>query len=187
MPDRHPVGRPDAAALAELFERHRDGLAGAVRAIVGADGDPTEVLQDAFVRAYETLQRGFAPEDPVAWSFVVTMNLARDRRRRHARRPRPATLDEVPEMELTATEGDPTTSAETAEAIGAARAAIRRLTEPEKDVFLLRVSAGLSFPAAARALGIPVGTAKTRMRSALMRLRQELAGFAPEDTARRNA
>ena len=51
--------------------------------------------------------------------------------------------------------------------------------------FLLRTSAGLSFEAAAQELGIPVGTAKTRMRSALLHLRGALAAFAPRDVLRR--
>ena len=66
------------------------------------------------------------------------------------------------------------------EALGAAREAILRLEEDVKQVFLLRVSGELSFEAIAEALGIPVGTAKTRMRTALRRLQKHLAAFAPD-------
>ena len=60
-------------------------------------------------------------------------------------------------------------------------AAIHELKNSEKEVFLLRTSAGLSFEEAANALHIPVGTAKTRMRAALIHLRQSLKHFAPAD------
>ena len=81
-------------------------------------------------------------------------------------------------MELTAKEQAPRTKAAASEAVEAARAAIGRLAEPEKAVFLMRVSGGLTFEAAAAALDIPIGTAKTRMRTALARLRRELGAFA---------
>ncbi|MCP5042805.1 MAG: RNA polymerase sigma factor SigE, partial [bacterium] len=47
-------------------------------------------------------------------------------------------------------------------------------------------SGELTFEATAEALDIPVGTAKSRMRSALAKLRRDLSAFAPT-TARRNA
>ena len=53
------------------------------------------------------------------------------------------------------------------------------LEDDVKEVFLLRVSGELTFEAIAEALGIPVGTAKTRMRTALRRLRSHLAHLAP--------
>ena len=82
-------------------------------------------------------------------------------------------------MELRATDPAPGAGIEQAETLAAARQAIHGLHSREKEVFLLRTSAGLSFEAAAEALGIPVGTAKTRMRSALINLRSSLKNFAP--------
>ena len=82
-------------------------------------------------------------------------------------------------MELRSVEPAPETRLEQAEAVAAARDAIHALQTNEKDVFLLRTSAGLSFTEAAAALGIPVGTAKTRMRAALIHLRDKLKHFAP--------
>ncbi len=170
--------------LAELFQTHRAGLAGAVRGILGGGIEPLEVLQDAFLRALRALRKDSPPDDPVAWIFVVTMNLAKDRRRALARRGQDArSLEEIDAMGQlpTSTEHGPGTRAQQSEAVLAARLAIQELSDGEKEVFLMRVSGDLSFEAAAQALGIPVGTAKTRMRSALRRLRHQLAAFAPED------
>ena len=57
--------------------------------------------------------------------------------------------------------------------------ALYALSDAEREIFLLRTSAGLSFSAAAATLEIPIGTAKTRMRSALKRLRESLRDHAP--------
>lgn len=174
---RPDLGPSPAEPLVELFQAHRQGLAGAVRGVLGRGADVAEVLQEAFAKAWPAWRRDGRPCDPVAWMFVVTLNTARDARRRsRARRER--TLDEEAAMELQAREA-PAEAAARNDALAAARAAIEALAGPEKEVFLLRVSGGLTFAAAAAALGIPVGTAKTRMRKALHELRAALRGIAP--------
>lgn len=166
--------------LAALFQAHRAGLCSAARSVLGLAGDPAAAVQDAFVKSASALRRGERPTDPVAFVFVVTIHTARDQRRRDLRRPRPRALDDEDIMAMTASELPPDVVAQHGEAVAAATSAIARLDDLHKEVFLLRVSAGLTFEAAAAALGIPVGTAKTRMRAALQQLRQHLAAFAPE-------
>lgn len=83
-------------------------------------------------------------------------------------------------MDVSTRQHEPLLRLEGREWLGAARQAILRLSDPEKEVFLLRTSGGRSFAAIAAALDIPEGTAKTRMRTALKRLRLRLAAFAPE-------
>ncbi len=92
-------------------------------------------------------------------------------------------LDEVDEMSMKTTDPGPAAAVEADEALTAARAAIYGLEEDQKEVFLLRVSGELSFEAIAESLGIPVGTAKTRMRHALARLRHHLRSHAPDPSA----
>ncbi len=165
--------------LEALFQAHRSGLSGAVRGVLGPRADVHEVLQDAFLAAWRAQEDGKGPTEPVGWIFVLTMNLARSLRRKTRRRGVPLDIDEVDEVSLTAKTGRPDAAAEENEALDAAQVAIRALPEAQKEVFLLRVSAGLPFHQVATALGIPEGTAKTRMRSALAELRQRLQGFAP--------
>lgn len=166
--------------LAALFQARRAGLCAAARSVLGLGGDPAAAVQDAFVKSVSSLRRGERPTDPVAWVFVVTIHTARDQRRRQQRRPAARSIDDEDAMTLTGSELPPDVAAQHGEAVAAATAAIARLDDLHKDVFLMRVSAGLTFEAAAAALGIPVGTAKTRMRTALQQLRQHLASFAPD-------
>lgn len=159
--------------LAELFQAHRQGLAGSVRSVLGAASDVTEVLQDAFLKCWRSWQTGARPDDPVAWIFVVTWNVAKDARRKRARRPIHEPFDEDSSV-TPHTLPSASRALEQAEAVAQAHAAVAALSDPEQQVFLMRVGGDLSFEAVASALAIPVGTAKTRMRSALMKLRQRL-------------
>ncbi len=82
-------------------------------------------------------------------------------------------------MELQSKEPAPSAGLEREEALAAARDAIHELKPKERAVFLLRTAAGLSFQEAAEALRIPIGTAKTRMRTALANLRRSLMPHTP--------
>jgi RNA polymerase sigma factor (sigma-70 family) len=169
-------------SLSELFQAHRQGLAGAVRSAMGPSADVAELLQEAFLKCWQGWQRGPRPSDPVAWIFVVTWNVAADARRRRQRRPPHASLHED-EMPAPTTHTSPTHALEQREAVVRAQAAVAGLSDPEQQVFLLRVAGELTFDAVAAALSIPVGTAKTRMRAALQKLRVAL-GAAPSTEER---
>ena len=61
------------------------------------------------------------------------------------------------------------------EEVGRVRTAILTLDPGEQEVFLLRQNGGLTYDEIAESVGAPVGTVKTRMRSALRRLREAVA------------
>ena len=170
---------PLANELVGLFEQNARRLAGAVRGILGPRADTQEVLQDAFLSAWNAVGRGDSPSDPTAWIFVLTLNLARDRRRQAQRRGPHHELEHVDESRMKVEQSDPAAGLLEAEALERARAAIFELEETQKEVFLLRASAGLTFEAVAEALSIPIGTAKSRMRAALSQLRTKLSDLDP--------
>jgi len=170
--------------LTHLFQAHRQGLAGSVRSVLGGTADVTEILQDAFLKCWRSWQHGTRPDDPVAWIFVVVWNVAVDARRKRQRRPIHEPLDEDSPV-APRTLASPSRALEQAEAIAAAQAAVAGLGDAEQQVFLMRVSGELSFEAVAQALAIPIGTAKTRMRSALQKLRQKLGAVARSEESTR--
>ena len=161
--------------LIALFEENRQGLAGAVRNVIASNVDVVEVLQECFLKAWQALERGQKPKNLKAWLFVVSMNTARDLRRRQRRWPSTSSLEEFDPMDVKTM--NPEQKLSNDEAIAAARGAIATLDDKEREVFLLRVSAELSFDAIAESLSIPTGTAKTRMRRALLSLRERLSGI----------
>jgi RNA polymerase sigma-70 factor, ECF subfamily len=158
--------------LEKLFRDHADGLGGAVRGVLGAAGEVAEVLQESFLRAWRAHQSGSRPRDPIAWIFVITLNTAKDLRRR-ARLRATAALEEIDPMQNMQS-AEPAARLLFDERLAEAKDAIHRLAEHERSVFLLRVSAGLPYESIALELAIPVGTAKSRMRSALANLQRTM-------------
>ncbi|MFF8994699.1 sigma-70 family RNA polymerase sigma factor [Streptomyces sp. NPDC014983] len=144
------------------------------------DGDrrqhAEDLLQETLLRAWQHPEAlhadGFASVRP--WLSTVARRLAIDATR--ARRARPAEVaDGVP--------GDARITADPAERAAAAldvRAAVKTLTPQHRDVLVLVYVRGASVAEAARTLGIPPGTVKSRAYYALRALRRELPGYAAD-------
>ncbi|MFH0945133.1 MAG: alpha-2-macroglobulin family protein [Planctomycetota bacterium] len=121
------VPQPAPPDLAALFQEHRTGLAAAVRGVLGPGAEVQEVLQEAFLRVWRARDRQVQEGNLVGFVFVVTLNLARDLRRKERRLGRTTPLEEVSEMRLTSKGPPPTERAERTEAVAAAREAILKL------------------------------------------------------------
>ncbi len=160
----------DRDAFARLVARHG---AAATRAAAwfGAGPDTDDVVQEAFVKAWQAIDRfrGDAPFLPWLLRIVVnqTRNEVRSRSRRDARALRA--------LEPAGATPDPTVTAEAHERDAAVLAAVRSLRSEERDVVVCRWFLGLSEQETATTLGIPRGTAKSRCSRALARLRVGLA------------
>jgi RNA polymerase sigma-70 factor (ECF subfamily) len=164
-------GGPDEHPLALRFTALRERLAGTAYHVLGHRQDAREAVQDAFVRCWRARVGADGIRDLDAWIFSAVLNAAKDlRRRRNVRRAGPLPTEDA--MVPTSLEPGPPAIAERREAIARLRAAIGALPEREREVFLLRQNGDLTFEAIASLLGIPVGTAKTRMRLALGRIRE---------------
>ena len=152
----------DRSALDELFRRHAAGLLRLASALVDDDGD--DVVQDVFVglslalRGYE--ERGtFA-----AWLRGVTVRTALSRRRRATQR-----RETVLETTLTTvTDPDPSDAI----ALGDA---LRRLPDPLREIFVLKLVEGYSHAEIAELLDIRTGTSEVRLFRAIRRLRSLLS------------
>jgi RNA polymerase sigma-70 factor (ECF subfamily) len=154
----------DPAALAELYDR----LAGLVHALaLRVLQDPVEaedVVQEVFVQAWRQAER-FDPGRgrPEAWLCTMARSRALDRlRRRVARREDPAEAAPAPA---------PGPSSEDALAV---RDALLGLSARERQALELAYYEGLTQTEIAARLGEPLGTVKTRIRTAMLRLRQVL-------------
>jgi RNA polymerase sigma-70 factor (ECF subfamily) len=125
------------------------------------------------------------------WLFTIARNIATDELRRAVhRRAEPLEGrddDALAPIDRAATD-DPPPDAAAEGALLRPRllAALDALPEEQREVFLLREQAGLSFPEIAEATGVNENTVKSRMRYALLGLRDRLAaqGVAPPAGAR---
>jgi RNA polymerase sigma-70 factor (ECF subfamily) len=163
--------RTAAVVFVRRFQRRVFGLA---CTIVHDEGRAAEVAQDAFVRAW----RNAASFDPrrgsvATWLLAITRNLAIDRLRMEGARPSdavdPVTLVRVPTPADTADTA--ITSAETRRAVEALAA----LSEPQRRCVVLATIGGRTAREISESERIPIGTAKTRIRDGLRRVRVLLA------------
>jgi RNA polymerase sigma-70 factor (ECF subfamily) len=167
--------------LAALYDRY-GGLVFTVALRVLGDRDlAEEVMQDTFLRCWHGVET-FRPErgHAAGWLMGIARNRAVDvlRSRQHQARLRERTT--LPDGDEP---GQPVV-ADAAEAIAtgqAVAAALRALPPNQRHVLELAYFGGLTQVEIAQTLGEPLGTVKTRTRTALERLRAALRPHAASD------
>jgi RNA polymerase sigma-70 factor (ECF subfamily) len=165
--------RGDARAYEEIVRMHQGIAFRTAYLVAGNAADAEEAAQDGFVKAWRALgrfRRG-APFRP--WLLQIVANEARNRRRSAGRRAGLALHVAGEDVS-----GDAAPSPETALLDGEDRArlldAVNRLPEDARLVVSCRYFLGLSEEETAAALGVRVGTVKSRTARALDRLREAL-------------
>ncbi|QOV37704.1 RNA polymerase sigma factor [Streptomyces ferrugineus] len=172
----------DPEAFAELFSAHAQALYGHAARLTGDRGAAEDAVSLTFLEAWRLRDR-LRPEPPDPdegdglrpWLYGIATNVLRNSRR--AARRHSAALARLPDRR-TDRETVPDFADEVvgrmedAERLAAARAALRRLRRNEREVFALCVWSGLSYAAAADALGVPVSTVRSRLARARQRLRR---------------
>jgi RNA polymerase sigma-70 factor (ECF subfamily) len=156
--------------LEQAFAAARPELVRNLARLLGNPEDAQDVAQEAFLKCWRTRGQAAQVRDLRAWIFRVGLNAARDLRRNGWRRrwrplTDPGALDDRPG-------GCPGENLLYGEAVERLRRALAVLRPEERDVFLLRQTGNRTYEQIAAARGLPVGTVKTRMRSALLKLRQ---------------
>ncbi|WP_431676525.1 RNA polymerase sigma factor [Kitasatospora sp. KL5] len=159
------------SAFGEIFDDHADGL---FQYALRASGDwaaAEDAVSLTFLEAWRL--RGKLQEDGGTvrpWLFGIAANVLRNTARA-ARRHR-AALARMPVREAV-----PDFTEELVERLdgsaqlAATRRALSRLRRGEREVFALCVWSGLDYASAAEALGVPVGTVRSRLSRARARLR----------------
>ena len=172
-PDRDDDSdRLDAESIERLYEEHCEELR---RFLLGVTRDPqvaADAVQAALVKAIEQGHTA-RHESRKAWLFRVAFHEALAVRRRTAVGDR-VMRDAV--WKLPATTGEPADLAATRkEQAEAVRRAVAALPAEQAAVVRMRMHDGLTFAEIADRLGIPLGTALTRMRTALAKLKVALS------------
>jgi RNA polymerase sigma-70 factor (ECF subfamily) len=159
----------DQRAASALVARHAPALA-RYAASLGAWDESAEVVQDAFVRAFESIGTFRAESSFRTWLFTILRRLVLDRRRAAGRRERFDAIDEAhPAGTHDALDG--LVAGETERRVAAA---VARLTRMQREVFTLRVSEGLSYKEIAGVLGSTEGAARVHYHHALRAVKEAL-------------
>jgi RNA polymerase sigma-70 factor (ECF subfamily) len=151
------------------LDQHGTALVLLARQWVWDRADAEDAVQEAFVRFWRTRQRA---RDPAAYLYACVRNCARHWQRTRIRQARREQAAARPESEA---ESLFTGSLEEGERRAAITAALGNLPEAQREVLVMKIWGGLSFPQIALALGIPGNTAASRYRYALAKLREALA------------
>ena len=158
------VGEADRDAFDELYRRYTRPVLGLALRRLGDRGRAEDALQDAFAAVW----RSARTYDPArgsggAWLYTVARNSIVDGARR-----RPEPVAELPDR---ADEGaGPAEQAEASWLTWRVHRALEELPEHERPVIELAYWGGLSQREVAEFLQVPLGTVKTRTRSALTHL-----------------
>ncbi|MFF0448742.1 sigma-70 family RNA polymerase sigma factor [Streptomyces sp. NPDC004609] len=164
----------DERAIADLQREHGPALLSFLQGLTYGDQQRAEdLLQETLVRAWQHPEAFAAPYESMRpWLFTVGRRLAIDARRSRLARP-----TEIGDSVL-ATTPDPSDITETAVAALDVRAAVGSLSPDHRAVLDRLYFQGLSVNEAARSLGIPPGTVKSRSYYALRALARCLPGYA---------
>lgn len=160
----------DREALGDLLADHYPLLMGYLVKLTLDRGLAEELAQETMLQAILHL-KGFRPRARFGtWLLTIATNLVRDHRRKRARRPPVAGLDDAAP--------DP---AGTGEDQGLARrgyrellAILRTLPEDRRMIFVLKHFHGRTYGEIAQIVGCPEGTVKSRLHDSLARVRREV-------------
>ena len=169
------VASADQGALGELYDATSPTVFGLVRRIVGDYSVAEEVTLDVYTQVWRLASAYLEDKgSPLTWLLMLARNRAIDHLRSRARRVK---AQELP-IEVAFDHSDPSPDPETAAISGSRRKIVRDILadlEPEQIAMLqLAFFEGLSHGEIAARTGIPLGTVKTRIRTAMMRMRELL-------------
>jgi RNA polymerase sigma-70 factor (ECF subfamily) len=173
----------DVAAFNSLVEAHQRQVYNLCLRTLGNAEDAADATQEAFFRAYRAIATFRAPPDRFrAWLLRIAVNACYDALRRHKRQPTQS-LDALAEPPDTATTEptpvpDPAPGPEqqtlTAETRRALEQSIAKLSPDHRLTVVLCDVQGLSYDDAAQAMGVEIGTVKSRLSRARAILRDAL-------------
>jgi RNA polymerase sigma-70 factor, ECF subfamily len=182
----------EVEALGALYDRHARIVFALLVRIAGDRDAAEEILQEVFLRAWQHAHAFDDSRGTVrSWLYGIAHNLAlnelRRRRRRPQPQPRPASADAEDDdyREQIAADSDPAVDAWCA-VRDAELAQALDLLPPSQRAVLLLYGEGFSQSEIAAKLGEPLGTVKSRMRRALVHLRETLSALGGEDGWRRD-
>lgn len=156
----------DQQAMASLFDRYSGMVYSVALRVLKDPGHAEDIMQEVFFQVWQNPQ-AFVPRrgSLAAWLLVVTRNRAVDALRR--RRP----SDSVDDVVLAAAENIAVESERRA-LMEKARLALAKLSPEQQQSIELAFFEGMSHTEIAERTGDPLGTVKTRIRSALVSVRK---------------
>jgi RNA polymerase sigma-70 factor (ECF subfamily) len=144
----------DDDALDRLLHRHYQRLYALCRRLAGDEQDALDACQEALLAVARGLSRFDGRSSFATWAYRVATNACLDELRRKRRRPVPLPTAEIDTGSDLAEEAAVRLDID---------AALSRLPPEYRTAVVLRDQAGLSYDDIAQALGVPIGTVRSRI------------------------
>ncbi len=168
-------GRTDA--FGELVARHQDRLFNTVLRLVDNAEDARDVVQEAFLHAYQSLHTFKGDSLFFTWLYRIAFNTAISSRRkkRIVLSIQPAGDDGNAIDPLDPAESNrPGHALEMAEEERQVHAALARLSPEHRAVLVMKDMEGMKYEDMAEILGVPIGTIRSRLHRARLEMRDLL-------------
>ena len=164
----------DPAAQREMYESHVDRVYRLAYRLAGEDELARDFTQLTFIRAFERIGDFRGESSLATWLHTIGVSIALNGLRKvKTARTREAPIEAASSVGTYDREAEPDLKVRLQEAIDA-------LSEKYRTVFLMHDVEGFTHEEIASALGIPVGTSKTRLFQGRAKLREALADFRGE-------
>lgn len=181
LSQRARIRAGDAAAFGQLFEDHAGEVYRHVVRSTGSWSSAEDVVSLTFLEAWR-LREKLRPEGDsvLPWLLGIATNVMRNTRRT-ARRHAAALIRLPPAGTMPDFADEIVNRMRDSEQLAAAAVALGRLRTAEREVFVLCVWSGLDYAQAAEALGVPIGTVRSRLFRARSKLREMTADPRPRE------
>ena len=179
----------DEAAFEVLFQRYEGQALSFISRLVG-DQSRTEALgQEAFLRIFKDAKSYQYPRSFTTWFYTIVRNLCKNELRWRSRHPTVSIEDSLSSSHgggedsarvgdyLQATSTSPLDEMVSRERDQRLEKALEALPEAEREVLILNRFQGLKYREIAEVVGVPVGTVRARIYSALERLRKSIKDY----------
>jgi RNA polymerase sigma-70 factor (ECF subfamily) len=167
----------NTAAFGVLVQRYQDRLFNTVYRLVDNAEDAQDVVQDAFLNAYQSLESFKGDSLFFTWLYRIAVNTAISLRRKQRVLLR---LDGGPNSESVMEPLDPSEASrpgyalEQAEQGRRVREALSRLSAEHRTVLVMKDMEGQKYETMAEVLAVPIGTIRSRLHRARLELREVL-------------
>jgi RNA polymerase sigma factor (sigma-70 family) len=163
----------DSEAAAALIRRFQGRIYGLALTICGDAATAEDVAQETFVRAWRHARAYDPRRGRVAtWLLSIARNIAIDALR--VRRSEPLDPDAIAAMDLASHEPDPLERGVRADESARVGAALRMLPKEQQRALVLASFYGRTAREISELEDVPLGTVKTRIRTAMLKLRAAL-------------
>ena len=167
----------NTAAFGELVSRYQDRLFNTVVRLVDNAEDARDVVQEAFLHAYQSLHSFKGDSLFFTWLYRIAMNTAISMKRKQ----RPVLRIQATGDDKTAIDPlDPAESNRPGHALEMAEEerkvhdALSKLSSEHRAVLVMKDMEGMKYEAMAEILGVPIGTIRSRLHRARLEIRDIL-------------